>query len=362
MLRRPRRRRVSRRESDEAVACCNRPHEVAVEELEWVDATRPTAPNGDFAGAPERRFRVALWHPREAAGPHPLVVYSHGFMSTRHGGEHLAQHLASHGYVVVATDYPLTTFTAPGGPEAGDVVNQPGDVSFLIDTVLALEGDARPFSGEIDEDRIGVFGLSLGGLTTTLVAFHPEQRDPRVRAAISIGGPGVMFGSRYFDHADVPFLMIAGTADAMIDFESNAKPIPGRVRDGGLLAIAGGSHAGFSAQAAGVMRVLGNPDTLGCTALLDNIDVDPDTNPFGDLGTEEQGFLDARGAPLPCQQEFAEVMPAGRQHWITALAARAFFESHFARDAAARAAHARFLAEELPSELAEVAYTPASRS
>ena len=72
----------------------------------------------------------------------------------------------------------------------------------------------KTFEGDIDAERIGVFGISLGGITTPLVAFHPEWRDPRVAAAISIAGAGDVFGPRFFDHAAIPFLMIAGTADA----------------------------------------------------------------------------------------------------------------------------------------------------
>ena len=205
------------------------PHVVGLVELEWVDGSRPTAENGVFPGSAERAFAVALWFPEVTDGKHPLVVYSHGFLSTRHGGRYLAEHLASHGYVVLSADYPLSHAQAPGGPNFLDVIHQPGDVSFLIDQVLALDAEERPFEGDIDPERIGVFGLSLGGITSTLVAFHPEWRDPRIAAAISIAGPGDILGPGFFDHAAVPFLMIAGTSDAIIDYELNALPIPDRV-------------------------------------------------------------------------------------------------------------------------------------
>ena len=129
--------------------------------------------------------------------------------------------------------------------------------------MLALGPDERIFPDGIDPDRIGVAGVSLGALTATLSAYHPRFRDPRIRVAISIAGPSVMFGPRYFDFADVPFLMIAGTHDAMIPYEENAKPIPDKITEGGVIAIAGGSHAGFSYLAEGPMRLLGNPDEIG---------------------------------------------------------------------------------------------------
>lgn len=337
------------------------PHSVGHVELEWVDSSRPTPANGDYPGSPERALRVALWYPEGVPGRHPLVVYSHGFVSSRYGGTYLAEHLASRGYVVVAADYPLTYAGAPGGPNSSDVVHQPGDVSFLIDRVLALEPPERPFRGEIDPERIGAFGLSLGGITTTLVAFHPEWRDPRVAVAISIGGVGDVFGRRFFEHAAVPFLMIAGTADAIVDYERNALPILERTRDGGLVSIAGGTHVGFDQLASGIMRVLGNPDAVGCwlggadpEAALDN--------PFtGLFGTLEQGLLDVTEYPTPCAETPESAMTAGRQQMLTTLAVRAFFDSHFARAAEQRAAHHEFLARTLPDEVPEVTYAASGR-
>jgi dienelactone hydrolase len=336
-------------------------HPVGSVELEWVDASRPTAANGDHPGSGVRSFPVALWYPEGASGQHPLTVYSHGFVSSRHGGAYLAEHLASHGYVVVSADYPLTHIQAPGGPNARDVVHQPADVSFLLDRVTTLEAAERPFEGEIDAERIGVFGLSLGGITTTLVAFHPEWRDSRVAAAISIAGAGDVFGPRFFDHAAIPFLMIAGTADAIVDYARNALPIPDRTRDGGLVSIAGGTHVGFGQVASGVMRLLGNPDSVVCRLA----GADPEAsqkNPFSGLfGTREQGLLEVAEYPPPCAKTFDRAMSAGRQQMLTTLVVRAFFESHFARDPGARADHEEFLARILPAELPEVSYAPSRR-
>jgi dienelactone hydrolase len=347
--------------SESAARLAAGPHPVGNVELEWVDASRPTAANGDYPGSPERSFQVALWYPEGVRGEHPLAVYSHGFVSSRHGGSYLTEHLASHGYVVVSADYPLTHVQAPGGPNLHDVVHQPANVSFLIDQVMALEGAEQPFEGEIDAERIGVFGLSLGGITTTLVAFHPEWRDPRVAAAISIAGPGDVFGPRFFDHAAVPFLMIAGTADGIVDYARNALPIPDRTHDGGLVSIAGGTHVGFDRVAAGVMRLLGNPDTVGCRLGGADPEASPE-NPFSGLfGTPEQGLLAVAEYPPPCVKTFEWTLAAGRQQLLTTLVVRAFFESHFAREPGVRADHEEFLVRILPAELPEVTYAPSRR-
>jgi predicted dienelactone hydrolase len=338
------------------------PYSVGTVEVEWVDPSRPTVPNGAYPGSPVRSFRVTLWYPEDAPGKHPLAVYSHGFVSSRHGGDYLAEHLASYGYVVVSADYPLTHAGAPGGPIARDVVHQPADVSFLIDEVLALEAPARPFTGEVDAGRIGVFGLSLGGATTTLVAFHPEWRDPRVSAAISMAGPGDVFGPLFFEHADVPFLMIAGTSDAIVDYELNARPIPDRTTEGGLVSLTGGTHVGFDQIAAGIMRLFGSPDAVACRLGGSDPEAAMD-NPFSGLfGTAEQGLLEVSAYPMPCRRTFDRTLSAGRQQMLTTLAVRAFFESHFATESTERADHARYLVRTMPAELSEVTYTMSRRS
>jgi predicted dienelactone hydrolase len=351
--------------SESAARLAPGPHSVGRVELVWVDDSRPTARNGAQPRTPERTFRVAVWYPEGVDGRHPLAVYSHGFMSSRHGGSYLAEHLASYGYVVVSADYPLTHARAPGGPNFLDVVHQPADVSFLIDRVTALDGADKPFEGGIDVERIGAFGLSLGGLTTTVVSFDPRMRDPRVAAAISIAGPGDVFGAGYFDHAAVPFLMIAGTSDAIVDYELNALPIPDRTREGGLVSIAGGTHVGFAQVAAGAMRVLGNPDSVACRALVASAD-DADSaraeNAFvGLFGTAEEGLLEPTDYRPGCSRTFEQAIAAGRQQMLTTLAVRAFFESHFAVDPRSRADHDAFLSRTMPSELPDVSYTPSRR-
>jgi predicted dienelactone hydrolase len=338
------------------------PQRVAHSDFDFVDNARPTDANGDFSGAASRRLAATLWYPEGEAGPHPLLVYSHGFMSWRAENAPFAELAASHGYVVVAIDFPLTNMSAPGGPSVRDVANQPGDVRFVIDQVLAWSDAESPFAGEIDRSRIGVIGLSLGGLTTELVAYHPRIRDPRIAAAVSIAGPAAMFTKRFFASADVPFLMIAGTGDAMISYPANAAPTPAKHRRGGLVSIERGSHAGFAVFSDFFpMRLLGNPDSLGCYALTQNLGDDVAESPFPDLGTAAEGVEVDPTSLLPCRDGMpSEALSAGRQQMITRLAALAFFESHFAKDPTERAANDAYLRETLAADFAEASFEPAS--
>jgi hypothetical protein len=201
-------------------------------------------------------------------------------------------------------------------------------------------------------------GLSLGGFTATVATFHPTLRDPRISAAVSIAGPSAMFAQRFFANARVPFLMIAGDADAIVDYAANAAPIPSKLAHGGaLLTLAGGSHTGFSPMADGVMRVFGNPDRIGCAALSRTLKLAPRENPFVGLGGEEHGVLAQTEQPLPCANGApARALAAGRQLMITTLALRAFLESAWESDAAKRDGSARFLAEALARDFEEVRY------
>ena len=84
------------------------PDAITRSELVFVDPSRSTPANGEYAGASSRTLVTSLWYSTNVDGMHPLVIYSHGFVSNRNGGSYIAENLASHGYVVVAADFPLT--------------------------------------------------------------------------------------------------------------------------------------------------------------------------------------------------------------------------------------------------------------
>ncbi|MBM4383682.1 MAG: hypothetical protein FJ091_09975 [Deltaproteobacteria bacterium] len=334
------------------------PYEVATSDRTLVDDTRPTPAHGDFPGAATRTLETTLYYPLNAPGARPLVVYSHGFMSMRAEAERYARDLASDGTLVIAADYPATNFRAPGGPNISDAANQPGDVAFLIDAASEWAASEPGFGGSVDVRRIGAAGLSLGGFTSTAAAFHPTLRDPRIVAAVSIAGPSAQFTPRSFESARIPFLMIAGDADVIVDYSANAAPLPEKLVHGGaLLTLAGGSHAGFASMADGAMRLLDNPDRLGCWALSRNLKLRRGENPFAGLGGAEQGIAAASDVALPCARDApAKALAPGRQIMITTLALRAFFASAWGDAPEQRSESARFLSEILPRDFEEARY------
>ena len=229
---------------------------------------------------------------------------------------------------MVSAEFPLSSWNAPGGPTLRDITSQPGDIRFLIDSLLAgAPGLLLP--APLDPELIAAIGLSLGGLTTTLVAFHPELRDPRVRAAISIAGPGVLFAPRFFSFAAVPLLMIAATNDAVIDYESNATPLLEHAPHAALLTLSQGTHMGFSGITSRWLQLWSNPDTLGCNQLERSLLAQDDGgNPFAALGGAEQGIVQTGWGRRPCAGKLASgAMRPVRQQRLLSLAVRAFLDS-----------------------------------
>lgn len=324
-----------------------------------------------------RTFQLEIWYPTlppappadalaeqeeaplaSAGAPYPLVVYSHGFMSSSDEGRILDRNLASHGTIVAAPRFPFTHFDAPGGPDLLDVVNQPGDVTFVIDTLLAWnEAPGNRFEAGVDGARIGLVGLSLGGMTTLLTAFHRDLRDPRVSAAAAMAAPSAFFSDIFYDFADVPLMLLAANRDAIVGYVDNALPAFERANAPRfLVTLIGGSHTGWSFFGPAAFEDVDNPDTIGCAAIAGTVPSDP---------AEGQAFLDALGdatagiippsGPLPCQDELAgflsiRSMRPSRQHELTILAVRPFLDLYLSRDALRAQQAEAFLASSLDAE------------
>ena len=149
-------------------------------------------------------------------GPFPLVVFGHGFKVTPARYARLLQSWARAGYVVAAPTFPGENPAAPGGPQESDVVNEPGDMSFVISRLLALNAGSGPLSHLIDPSSIAVAGHSDGAATALAVAYDPRFRDPRVRAAVILSGAELTsLGKFAFSAGGPPLLATQGTADTM---------------------------------------------------------------------------------------------------------------------------------------------------
>ena len=335
------------------------PYAVTTLDIDLVDETRKTQANGDFAGANTRTIKTRIWYPKsiETLGKVPLLIYNHGFSSSRLGGAHIAQHLASKGYIVAAGDFPLTNISAPGGPLILDVVNQPGDISFIIDQLLEWNSnDESVFFGHVDSARIGIAGLSLGGLTSTLAAFHPDLMDERIALVVSIAGPAAPFGPRFYEHrADLPTLMLAAPEDALVTYADNALAMKRANPNAELVTIEGGSHTGFSAQST-LFRFMNNPDSLACELVMSNLGNDLEGKDWTDLlGGEEMGLVaNAGGRDICTMNPLPKAMNPVRQQWLTVLAVGSFVESYFAESEQQRLANRQYFETTMSAEIPEL--------
>lgn len=173
----------------------------------------------------DRTFRnFAVRDARPCDGLFPLVLFSHGNGGIRSQSVFLCEHLASHGYIVVAPDHTGNSLiTAVNGTvvifndtdegRQDSSKQRPADLSFLIDTMDRLNkgGDSR-FFGRIDIEHIAVTGHSFGGFTSTWMA----DTDPRVDAIIPMAGV-----ARTRTRYDCPALVLMASEDDTLGIEGN---------------------------------------------------------------------------------------------------------------------------------------------
>lgn len=169
------------------------PYEVEVVEEVFVDTSRatPALAGTGVAASDERTLPTTIYLP-QGEGRFPLVVFSHGVSGHPDLFTRLLGTWAEAGYVVAAPTFPLSNRDVPGEATVFDLSQQPADVSFVIDEVLGLSHEpGSPVEGRIDNERIGVGGLSLGAATTYSVAFGEGHRDDRVDAVLALAGLAV---------------------------------------------------------------------------------------------------------------------------------------------------------------------------
>ncbi len=152
-----------------------------------------------------------------ALAPYPLVVFGHGFAVTPTIYARLLGAWTRDGYIVAAPIFPLGNANAPGGPNESDLVNQPGDMRFVITRLLAASrSPSDPLHGLIDPDEIAVAGQSDGGVTALAAAYDPSVRDRRVRAAVILSGAFDPFAPPFtFPRDPPPLLAVQGTGDTI---------------------------------------------------------------------------------------------------------------------------------------------------
>lgn len=245
------------------------PYRVAQTEGEWRDA---------------RRDRVVPWlirYPEGASGPAPVILFSHGLGGSRRGAAYYAEHLASHGYVVVMVQHPGSDVSIWNGvrPDPGNVdqgllarviadprvtLNRFLDIPFALDQLTLMNTADGPLKGRMDLTRIGMSGHSFGAVTTQAMAgqVYPGGRslpEPRFTAFLAMSPSAARDGDNAtaFGSITRPFLSLTGTEDS---FTVGAGQAPAQVVAGRqqpfahvsgpdmLVLLTGGDHMVFSGR------------------------------------------------------------------------------------------------------------------
>jgi predicted dienelactone hydrolase len=182
----------------------------------------------------------------EPATPRGLVVFSHGFGGTRFQSFFLAEHLATHGWIVAATDHPGNTFAdldmlSDDAATARSAVDRPLDVAFVLDAMLA---DGAGTNLAVDPTRVAASGHSFGAWTSIEIA----RRDDRFAAVVSLA-PGFPEPSSPAIAGELdgrPLLLLGGSADGTTPFAEQDAAYAAASAPKLLVRLEGAGHLDFS--------------------------------------------------------------------------------------------------------------------
>jgi fermentation-respiration switch protein FrsA (DUF1100 family) len=163
----------------------------------------------------ERKLETTVIWPSTGEGRLPVVIFGHGLNGAPAFYGELLKRWAAAGFVVAAPAFPGTTF----GTEKMkilDVLNQPADLSAVLDGLLALDG-SDPVRKRLDPQRVAVAGHSAGAITAIglFTADSPTGRDKRFHAGIILAGNTLGVGDQ-FTGDPAPMLFVHAQHDATV--------------------------------------------------------------------------------------------------------------------------------------------------
>jgi dienelactone hydrolase len=194
-----------------------------------------TGPTGQYLG--QRMLLTVVWYPlargprgssgsQPARGPFPLLMFAPGFMQCGSTYSDLLRAWASAGYVVAVVNFPRTDCVVGAAAYEPDLVNQPGDMSYVLGRLLTLSAQPRNLlSGLLNRHEIAAAGQSDGGDTVAALAADTCCADHRLKGVAVLSGaewppmPGPYFARGGLGTTGAlgtpPMLFVQGTADTI---------------------------------------------------------------------------------------------------------------------------------------------------
>ena len=181
----------------------------------------------DNSRAAARTLETSIYLPAAPDEARPLILFVHGSGGNPEFYRVLLEAWAAAGYVVAAPRFP------------SDVVNQPGDVSFVITELLRMSSATTgPYSGLVDPARIGAAGHSAGGVTVLGAVFNTCCVDRRIRAGVVMAADAPPCpGGTYFTGIRTPLLVVHGLADPTVPFAEGRRIFDGALPPKWMLAV-----------------------------------------------------------------------------------------------------------------------------
>jgi predicted dienelactone hydrolase len=122
----------------------------------------------------QRDIVFDIYHSTGEVTGTPLVMLEPGYEADRKFLAYIGQHLASHGFTVVALQHPSAAstqgkITIDKLIPATEFIDRPKDISFLLDELAQLNQDPA-WKDRFNTNRVSLIGHSLGGYTALALA------------------------------------------------------------------------------------------------------------------------------------------------------------------------------------------------
>ena len=190
-----------------------------------------------------------------ALGKWPLVIVSHGYPGNRFLMSHLAENIASKGYVVASIDHRDSTYRDQSA-FGSTLVNRSLDQLFVLDQMAALGAGDGFLGNRVDAETAALIGYSMGGYGAVITAgggvteigvghswgaphgtlavhqsgteSHNALPDARIKTAIAFapwGYNAAFWNAETLKGVQIPMLFVAGSVDDVSGYDPGVRSI-----------------------------------------------------------------------------------------------------------------------------------------